>query len=88
MRRYHPCHEGELPVDVIWRRRLIIISIFLVFTVTTAVISKLLDKVYETHATLLVTLPADSQSFDSVQASQAWRARTATSSSRRTSRSW
>ena len=60
------------PLDVIWRRRLIIISIFLVFTVTTAVISKLLDKVYETHATLLVTLPADSQSFDSVQASQAW----------------
>jgi capsular exopolysaccharide synthesis family protein len=60
------------PLDVIWRRRAIIVSIFLVFTVTTAVVSKLLDKVYETHATLLITLPADNQSFDSVQASQAW----------------
>jgi capsular exopolysaccharide synthesis family protein len=42
------------------------------FVVTTAVVSKTLSKVYSTKATLFITLPADTQSFDTVQASQAF----------------
>jgi capsular exopolysaccharide synthesis family protein len=45
---------------------------FLAFAVTAAVVSKNLDEVYSTHATLLVALEADEQTFDSVQASQAF----------------
>ena len=44
---------------------------FLAFVVTAAVVSKTLQKVYVTESTLLVALPADRASFDSVQASQA-----------------
>jgi capsular exopolysaccharide synthesis family protein len=54
-----------------WRRKGVILATFLTFVVVTAVVSKTLDKVYSTHATLLITLPADQQTFDSVQASQA-----------------
>src|SRR5215212_6888802 len=64
--------RNDSPLAVIWRRKGIIIAVFLAFVVTTAVVSKTLDKVYETHATLFITLPADTQSFDTVQASQAF----------------
>jgi capsular exopolysaccharide synthesis family protein len=64
--------RDDSPLAVIWRRRLIIVVTFLAFVVTAAVVSKSLDKVYSTHATLLVALEADEQTFDSVQASQAF----------------
>src|SRR4051794_16020519 len=64
--------RNDSPLSVIWRRKGIIIAVFLAFTITTAVISKTLAKVYETHATLFITLPSDTQSFDTVQASQAF----------------
>src|SRR4051812_13749912 len=64
--------RNDSPLAVIWRRKGIIIAVFLAFTLTTAVVSKTLDKVYETHATLFITLPSDTQSFDTVQASQSF----------------
>jgi polysaccharide biosynthesis transport protein len=64
--------KDDSPLAVIWRRKVIIIVTFLAFVVTAAVVSKSLDEVYSTHATLLVALEADEQTFDSVQASQAF----------------
>jgi tyrosine-protein kinase len=64
--------RDDSPLAVIWRRKLIIVVTFLVFVVTAAVVSKSLDKVYSTHATLLVALQSDEPTFDSVQASQAF----------------
>ena len=64
--------RNDSPLAVVWRRKGIIIAVFLAFTVTTAAVSKTLDKVYETHSTLFISLPADTQSFDTVQASQAF----------------
>ena len=63
--------RNDSPLAVIWRRKGIIIAVFLAFAVTTAVVSKTLDKVYATHSTLFISLPSDAQSFDTVQASQA-----------------
>ena len=63
--------RNEAPLAVIARRKWIIAATFLAFVVTAAVISKSLTKVYATEATLIVTLAADNQSFDTVQASQA-----------------
>ena len=45
---------------------------FLVVVATTAVVSKSLEKVYSTHSTLLVAQAGNDQSFDRVQASQAF----------------
>lgn len=59
------------PLAVVWRRKGLVIAVFLAFTIGTAIVSKTLPKVYSTHATLFVSIPADQQSFDSVQASQA-----------------
>jgi polysaccharide biosynthesis transport protein len=59
------------PLAVVWRRKGIVAAVFLAFAIGTAIVSKTLPKVYSTHATLFVSLPADQQSFDSVQASQA-----------------
>jgi capsular exopolysaccharide synthesis family protein len=64
--------RNDSPLAVIWRRKGIIIAVFLAFTATTAIVSKTLDPVYETRARLFITLPADTQSFDTVQASQAF----------------
>jgi polysaccharide biosynthesis transport protein len=64
--------RDDSPLAVIWRRKLVIVATFLAFVVTAAVVSKNLDEVYSTHATLLVALEADEQTFDSVQASQAF----------------
>jgi capsular exopolysaccharide synthesis family protein len=63
--------KNDSPLAVIARRKWIVIGVFLAFVVTTAVVSKTLEKIYVTHSTMLVALPADSASFDSVQASQA-----------------
>jgi polysaccharide biosynthesis transport protein len=63
--------KNDSPLAVIARRKWIVIGVLLAFVVTTAVVSKTLEKIYVTHSTLLVALPADSASFDSVQASQA-----------------
>lgn len=58
-------------MEVIWRRKWLVATIFLVFVVTTAVVSKTLPTVYGTTATLLIAVPAEDQTFDTVQASQA-----------------
>ena len=63
--------RNQTPLSVMWRRKGVILATFLTFVVVTAVVSKTLDKVYSTHSTLLIALPADEQTFDSVQASQA-----------------
>ena len=63
--------RSQTPLSVMWRRKGVILATFLTFVVVTAVVSKTLDKVYSTHATLFIALPADEQTFDSVQASQA-----------------
>jgi capsular polysaccharide biosynthesis protein len=61
----------DSPLAVIWRRKVLVGLIFVVFVGATAGISKSLERIYSTHATLLVALQADEQTFDSVQASQA-----------------
>ena len=58
------------PLAVVWRRKGIVLAVFLAFTIGTAIVSKTLPKVYSTDATLFVSLSSE-QSFDSVQASQA-----------------
>jgi succinoglycan biosynthesis transport protein ExoP len=63
--------KNDTPLAIIARRKWIVIGVLLAFTLTTAVVSKTLEKIYVTHSTLLVALPADRASFDSVQASQA-----------------
>jgi tyrosine-protein kinase len=63
--------RNDSPLAVIARRKWIVIGVLLAFVITTAVVSKTLEKIYVTHSTLLVALPADNASFDSVQASQA-----------------
>lgn len=60
------------PLGVIWRRKILIGIVLLVVVVTTGVVSKSLEKVYSTHSTLLVAQAGDDQSFDRVQASQAF----------------
>lgn len=64
--------RDDSPLAVIWRRKVIILVTFLAFVITAAVVSKNLDEVYSTHATLLVALESDEPTFDSVQASQAF----------------
>jgi capsular exopolysaccharide synthesis family protein len=66
-----PVMTRDTPLAVIWRRRTIVLVTLLVFVLTTAVVSKTLNKVYSTDSTLLIALPADAQTFDTVQASQA-----------------
>ena len=59
------------PLTVLWRKKAVLISVFLTFTVTAAVVSKtLLDNEYEASATLLITQEQQQQSFDAVQAAQ------------------
>lgn len=57
-------------IEVIERHRWIILATFAIFVVVTAVVSKSLTKIYQTEASLLVAVPAEAQSFDTVQASQ------------------
>src|ERR687886_2258431 len=63
--------KSEAPMLVLWRRKWIVIGVFLAFAVSAAVVSKLLDKVYETKSTLIVAANSKGQTFDQVQASQA-----------------
>lgn len=62
---------NDTPLTILWRRKWIIIVTFLVFVATTAIVSKVLEEVYSTSSTLIVSLPAEDQTFDAVQASQA-----------------
>src|SRR4051812_34084292 len=62
--------KNDTPLAVIIRRKWIVIGVFLAFVLTAAVISKTLEKIYVASSTLLVAIPADQASFDSVQASQ------------------
>jgi capsular exopolysaccharide synthesis family protein len=62
-------NESALPI--ILRRKWIIITTFVVVVASAAVVSVSLEKVYSTSSRLLVTLSQDTQSFDTVQASQA-----------------
>ena len=64
-------NAGATPLSIIGRRKWLIIATFAVAVVSAAVASQLVDKVYSTSSTLLVALRSDSQSFDTVQASQA-----------------
>ncbi len=57
-------------VQVINRHRWLILATFAIFVVVTAVYSKSLEKIYATEAALLVSVPAEEASFDTVQASQ------------------
>lgn len=61
----------DAPLAVLWRRKWIVVATLVVFVVTVAAVSATLPKVYSTQSTLLVSLPAETESFDSVQASQA-----------------
>ena len=58
-------------VAVVWRRRWIIIAVFVVVVAGTAAVSQVLPKVYSTTSTLLISLDEDRQTFDTVQAGQA-----------------
>jgi len=60
----------DTPLAVIWRRRWIVAATLLVFVASAALVSKSLEKVYGTEATLLVVLPAGSTTYDAVQGSQ------------------
>jgi capsular exopolysaccharide synthesis family protein len=57
---------------VIARRKWIVATTVIVATLAAAVASQLVDDVYSTDSTLLVALRSDTQSFDTVQASQAF----------------
>src|SRR5829696_8865577 len=65
--------RNESPLAVIIRRKWINIATFVCVALTTAIVSKTLDKVYSTSATLLVAQnsSSDAPTFDTVQASQA-----------------
>lgn len=63
--------NNDSPLAVILRRKWVVIGTFLVVVLTAAVLSQTLEKVYSTESTLLVALPSNNQTFDTVQAGQA-----------------
>jgi succinoglycan biosynthesis transport protein ExoP len=63
--------KTEAPMLVLWRRKWIVLGVFLAFALSAAIVSKTLDKVYETKSTLIVAANSKGQTFDQVQASQA-----------------
>lgn len=63
--------NNESPLTVILRRKWVVIGTFLVVVATAAVLTQTLEKVYSTDSTLLVALPSNDQTFDTVQAGQA-----------------
>ncbi len=64
--------RNDSPLAVLVRRKWIIIGTFLAVVSTTAIVSKTLEKIYSTDATLLVAQNStEAPSFDTVQASQA-----------------
>jgi tyrosine-protein kinase len=62
----------EAPYAILWRQRWLIAAIVAVFGVAAALVSTSLTKIYSATNTLLVTVAANEQSFDSVQAAQAF----------------
>jgi capsular exopolysaccharide synthesis family protein len=62
----------RVPIAVLWRQRWLIVGVVAVFAVTAALVSSRLQKVYATTNTLLVTVNAPDQTFDTVQAAQAF----------------
>jgi capsular exopolysaccharide synthesis family protein len=63
--------KADAPMLVLWRRKWIVIGVFLAFAVSAAIVSKTLAKVYSTDSTLIVSANSKGQTFDQVQASQA-----------------
>jgi capsular exopolysaccharide synthesis family protein len=63
--------KADAPMLVLWRRKWIVLGVFLAFAITAAVVSKAMPKVYETDSTLIVSSSARGATFDQVQASQA-----------------
>ena len=61
--------EGST-LEILWRRRWIILASFLVAAVGAAIISKSLTRIYATSSTLLVVQSQQQQTFDAVQAAQ------------------
>lgn len=61
---------NERPLNLIWRRKWIVILTFVAFTGAVAVISKSLPRVYSTQSTLLIAQPDRPNTFDSVQAAE------------------
>jgi receptor protein-tyrosine kinase len=62
--------KNDTPLAVVIRRKWIVIGVFLGFVLTAAIVSKTLEKIYVASSTMLVAIPSDQASFDSVQASQ------------------
>jgi polysaccharide biosynthesis transport protein len=63
--------KADAPMLVLWRRKWIVLGVFLAFAVTAAVVSKAMPKVYETDSTLIVSSTSRGATFDQVQAGQA-----------------
>src|SRR5665809_48082 len=61
----------DAPLAILLSRKWLILATVVVAMVATWFVSSSLQKVYSTEATLLIALPADDQSFDTVQAGQA-----------------
>lgn len=57
-------------LDVLWRRKWIIVATVLVFAGSAALISSTLKNVYSTSSSLIVSHRGDAQTFDAVQAAQ------------------
>lgn len=63
--------SGVSPLALLWRKKRVLIAVFLTFTIAAALVSTLvLDKEYEATATLLITQEQREASFDAVQAGE------------------
>lgn len=70
-RSVSPLDTTVSPITVLWRKRAVVIAVFLVFTIAAAVVSTLvLDDEYEASATLLISQEQQEASFDAVQAGE------------------
>lgn len=57
-------------LDIVWRRRWMVIGSVLLAAVAAGLISKTLDKRYSTSSKLLIVPSGDAASFDATQAAQ------------------
>ena len=63
--------SGVSPLSLLWRKKRVLIAVFLTFTIAAAVVSTtVLDDEYEATATLLITQEQREASFDAVQAGE------------------
>lgn len=69
---YDRAMGDRLPIAVVWRQRWLIVGVVAIFALTAALVSSRLQKVYSATNTLLVTVTAQEQTFDTVQAAQAF----------------